>query len=366
VIGGGLAGLAAAAGLASAHRVVLLEQESALAYHATGRSAALYAESYGNTVVRALTRASRSFYVNGDSNTLTQARGAMFAGDRSQIGELESLHGILSLVSARISLLGFRAATDRCAALGRETLAGAVFDPDARDIDVGLVVDHYRRQFRSAGGELRQNARATVIRRESSEWYVEAAGQAVVANVVVNAAGAWADSVATLAGIRTVGLEPRRRTAARVSPGSWTVRDWPCVIDVTERWYFRPDAGALLVSPADETPSSPCDAQPDDLDVALAIDRIEAATLLEIHRPMRSWAGLRTFASDRTPVVGFDSGAPGFFWLAGQGGYGIQTAPALADLTVSLVTGAALPPSVAAEDVDPRELSPSRFDERAS
>jgi D-arginine dehydrogenase len=178
---------------------------------------------------------------------------------------------------------------------------------------------------------------------------------------VVNAAGAWADEVARAAGVAAAGLEPRRRTAVRVSAGPWSVAKWPCVIEASDQWYFRADAGALLLSPADETPCPPCDAQPDDYDVALAIERVESATRLVIERPLSAWAGLRTFAADRTPVVGFDARMPGFFWLAGQGGYGIQTAPALAQLVVAQITEAQTPPLLAAEGVDAAALSPARF-----
>jgi len=362
VIGGGLAGLSVAAGLAPARRVVLVERESHWAYHSTGRSAALFAESYGNAAVRALTRASRDFYLAADgSRPFTQPRGALFVATAAQQERLYALHAALSEASPSVALLEPEAALELCPALRVDTLSRALLDPEARDIDVAAVVDHYARQFRSHGGRQCRDTEVHGLEHARGEWRIRAGNSEIRAGVVVNAAGAWADEVARAAGVAPAGLEPRRRTAVRVSAGPWNVAAWPCVIDASEQWYFRADAGALLLSPADETPSSPCDAQPDDYDVALAIERIEAATRLMVERPLSAWAGLRTFAADRTPVVGFEPDVPGFYWLAGQGGYGIQTAPALAQLATAQITEN-LPPSIlAAAGVDAGALSPARL-----
>jgi D-arginine dehydrogenase len=362
VIGGGLAGLSAAAGLAAHRSVVLVEREQHWAYHSTGRSAALFAESYGNTPVRALTRASRDFYLASDGERrFTQERGALFVATAEQQKSLDALYGALSEASPRLMLLDAAATLTLCPALRPDTLSGALLDPDARDIDVAAVVDYYVRQFRSCGGQQRRDTEILGLNYTRGQWHIRAGAGEIRAAVVVNAAGAWADEVARAAGVAVVGLEPRRRTAVRVSAAPWNVAQWPCVFDVLEQWYFRPDAGALLLSPADETPSVPCDAQPDDYDVALAIERVEAATRLVVERPLSTWAGLRTFAADRTPVIGFDPDAPGFYWLAGQGGYGIQMAPALAQLVVAQVTGNEMPPQLAAEGVDAVALSPARL-----
>lgn len=362
VVGGGLAGLSAAAALAAIHKVVLVEREPHLGFHATGRSAALFAESYGNTEVRALTRASRDFYLaaNGE-RPFTQARGVLFVATGEQREDLDSLHATLSAASPRVALLEPAAAMGLCPALRSDTLSAALLDPDARDIDVAAVVDYYARLFRSRGGRQHRDFEVTGLERSAEEWHIRSAGSRLRATIVVNAAGAWADEVARTAGIAATGLEPRRRTAVRVSAGPWTVAQWPCVMDVSEKWYFRADAGALMLSPADETLSPPCDAQPDDYDVALAIDRVEAATQLIVDRPLSAWAGLRTFAADRTPVIGFDPGVPGFYWLAGQGGYGIQMAPAIAQLVAAQVAGLSLPPELAAAGVDEAALSPARL-----
>jgi D-arginine dehydrogenase len=362
VIGGGLAGLSAAAGLAAVRRVVLVESEPHWAYHSSGRSAALFAESYGNAPVRALTRASRDFYLaSGDSRSFTQPRGALFVATAAQEECLDALYETLSQASPRVRLLEPDEALRLCPALRRDTLSGALLDPDARDIDVAAVVDYYARLFRSNGGRPCRDSAVVGLEHTGGAWDIRTANSRMRASIVIDAAGAWADEVAHAAGVAMAGLVPRRRTVVRVAAEPWSVAQWPCVIDASEQWYFRADAGALLVSPADETPSAPCDAQPDDYDVALAIERVEAATRLVIERPLSSWAGLRTFAADRTPVVGFDPDMPHFYWLAGQGGCGIQTAPALAELVVAQVTGNHPPSQLAAAGVDAGALSPARL-----
>ena len=361
VIGGGLAGLSAAAGLAAFMRVALVEREPHLAYHSTGRSAALFAESYGNAPVRALTRASRAFYAGGgETQRFTSPRGVLFVGTRDQEAALLALQAALADASPNARLVAAREAIRFCPALRAETLAGAILDPDARDIDVAAVVDHFARQLRSRDGVILRNTEVRSVHRSSGEWQIEAGSARIHARIVVNAAGAWADELARLADVAPVGLAPKLRTAVCVPAENWRAADWPCVIDASEQWYFRPTSGSLLLSPADETPSPPCDAQPDDHSVAVTIDRIEAATHIAVTRVIQSWAGLRTFAADRSPVAGFDRDAPGFFWLAGQGGYGIQTAPALAELAVALIAERPMPPSLIDAGVDPAALHPGR------
>lgn len=361
VIGGGMAGISAAAEIAGARRVVLLEREAQFGSHATGRSAALFAASYGNEQVRALTRASGSFYLQHELEPpLTQPRGALFVAGPAQAAALAALETALGTTTAGLRRLDPRETVACCPALRESELIGAVLDPTARDIDVAATQAHFLRQFRARGGQALRDAPVLGLERGGGEWRVRTPRATVCAPIVVNAAGAWADEVAALAAAAAQRLTPCRRTAVRVAAGDWAVAGWPCVIDVDEQWYFRPDAGALLLSPADETPSAPCDAQPEDLDIALAIDRVEQATRLTIGRPLSSWAGLRTFAPDRTPVVGFDRHREGFFWLAGQGGYGIQSAPALARLTAALVAGQSPPADLVDEGVDPQALRPGR------
>jgi D-arginine dehydrogenase len=341
---------------------VVIEREAHFAYHSTGRSAALFAETYGNAPVRALTRASRDFFLGHDNaGAFTQPRGVLFVAGAGQQERLNVLYGTLSEYSPNMVRLDAGGALKLCPVLRPDALTGGLLDPDARDIDVASVVDYYARKFRSRGGQQRRDSEAAGIEYSGGAWNIRAGNSRIRAPVVINAAGAWADEVAQAAGVAAVGLQPRRRTAVRVSAAPWIAADWPCVIDVAEQWYFRADAGALMLSLADETPSAPCDAQPDDYDVALTIERVEAATQLVFERPLSAWAGLRTFAADRTPVAGFDADAPGFYWLAGQGGYGIQTAPALSEFAAAQITGEAIPPRLAAAGVDAAELSPSRF-----
>jgi D-arginine dehydrogenase len=211
------------------------------------------------------------------------------------------------------------------------------------------------------------NAEVTGLARGGAGWRVETPVARIDAKVVINAAGAWADVIAQLADVNAVGLQPRRRTALIVAaPNESNSDDWPMVIDVDEQFYFRPDAGALLLSPGDETPSEPCDAQPDEWDIATAVDRVQTATTLQVHRVRRSWAGLRSFVADRSPVVGFAPDAPGFFWLAGQGGYGIQTAPAMGQLASALVRGEPVSDELARFGVDAFDLRPDRFAQGAA
>jgi D-arginine dehydrogenase len=243
-----------------------------------------------------------------------------------------------------------------------ETAAVGLLDAAAEDIDVGAVVEGYTRLLRERGGEVRRHCAPRGFVRLGTGFEINLPDGPLAARVVVNAAGAWADDVGALAGGTPIGLTPLRRTAFIVDlPQGVDARAWPCVIDIDERLYFKPDAGRLLVSPADETPSAPCDAWADDLDVAEAVQRLETMTSLRVSQVRARWAGLRTFAPDRTPVVGFDPQLPGFFWLAGQGGYGLQTAPAMARAAAALASGSQWPADLAAEGVQPQHLTPQRF-----
>ena len=244
-----------------------------------------------------------------------------------------------------------------------EYVGAGMLEPGAMDADVEGLHQGFLRGARQRGAEIRLDQEVTAIERRDDGFLVTCAdGAAFEAKVVVNAAGAWADRVAKLAGAAPVGLQPLRRTAVIIDPPPGVdVRGWPAVIDVDEQFYFKPDAGRLLASPADETPSEPCDAWADDMDVAICIDRLQTAADIAVQRIVRSWAGLRSFVADRSPVIGFDDEVPGFFWLAGQGGYGVQTAPAAARTAAALAMGEALPPDVTANDVTAASLSPRRL-----
>ena len=364
VIGAGIAGASVAARLAETLKVVVLEREAFPGMHATGRSAALFSEIYGSAPVRALSRASRDFLYSppaGFAETpIVRPRGALHIASAAQLAKLEAFCALPDISGAVVRLDGAQA-RERCPILKRDYIAAAALETASADVDVDALHQGWLRMLRARGGALRLDSEVQALRRSGAGWRVETSAETIDADVVINAAGAWADVVAALAGVRTIGLEPRRRTALVVAaPDGETPDAWPMVIDIDEQFYFRPDAGGLLLSPGDETPSEPCDAQPDEWDIAVAIDRVQAAATLDVLRVKRSWAGLRSFVADRSPVVGFDPRAPGFFWLAGQGGYGIQTAPAMGALAAALVMGEPVPEDLAAAGVSLRNLDPGR------
>ncbi|MGO9515124.1 MAG: NAD(P)/FAD-dependent oxidoreductase [Steroidobacteraceae bacterium] len=365
VIGAGIAGASVAAHLAETHRVILIEREDRPGYHTTGRSAALFTEIYGNPLVRALTRASRKFLFDPPADfteaPLTHPRGCLYIATAAQLEALRQFAALPDIAPATRPVSAVEARS-LCPVLREEYVAGALLEPDSNDIEVHALHHGYLRWFRRRNGQLLTNAPVLALEYSVRGWTVRAGGDTLTAPIVVNAAGAWADEIAALAGIPTIGLVPRRRTAVLVDPPPGvTVGTWPFVNDIDEQFYFKPEAGLLFLSPADETPAVPGDAQPDEWDVAAAVERVEAATTLQIHRLKARWAGLRTFAADRTPVVGFSQEADGFFWLAGQGGYGIQTAPALSRAAAALASGSPLPGDLLDAGVHATQMSPSRF-----
>jgi D-arginine dehydrogenase len=249
-----------------------------------------------------------------------------------------------------------------CPVLRLEWLGEALYEPEAMDLDVHAIHQGYLRGLRAKGGEVICDAGATAIARRDGAWAVATPAGRFAAPILVNAAGAWADEVATLAGVRPVGLVPKRRTAATIDPpeGQDPAR-WPMVIDLAESFYVKPESGRLLISPADETPMPPCDVQPDELDIAIAAERVETATRLAIRHIRRKWAGLRSFVRDKTPVVGPAPDAEGFIWLAGQGGYGIMTSPAMGRATTGLVTAGELPADLTVLGLRAADLLPDRL-----
>jgi D-arginine dehydrogenase len=313
--------------------------------------------------VRALSRASRDFLYGPpagfSAGSAVRPRGALHIAGPDQLAALEAF-AALPDVAPSVRRLDALACRKACPILREGYVAAGVLETGSADIDVDALHQGWLRQLRAEGGRLVVDAEVLSLKPTSGGWRVETPGLTLEAGVVINAAGAWADQVAGLAGAARVGLQPMRRTALIVDAPD-DPKSWPMVIDIDEQFYFRPDAGALLLSPGDETPSDPCDAQPEELDIAIAVDRVQAATTLEVRRVRRSWAGLRSFVADRTPVVGFAPDAPGFFWLAGQGGYGIQTAPAMGRLAAALARGEPVPADLAAHGVDARDLSPARL-----
>jgi D-arginine dehydrogenase len=361
VIGAGIAGSSIAAELAGlGARVLLLEREGQPGYHTTGRSAALFTVAYGPPVIRALSRASEPlFRAPRDGVPLLRPRGAMFIARPDQIGSLDALAAELGPAVAPLTAAK---ASDLVPILRPGYAAGALIDRGAADIEVDALHRDFLRRLTALGGELRCRTEVTGLARDGAGWRIATTGPAIRAEIVVNAAGAWADQLATMAGVTPVGLVPKRRTALLVAPPAGAIIDnWPLTVDVDERFYMKPDAGQLLLSPADETPSVPCDAAPEELDIALAIDRVQQAVDLPVRRVEHKWAGLRSFVADKCPVVGFAPDAPGFFWLAGQGGYGIQSAPALARWAAAAALDRPAPAAIADQGVCPSMMAPGRL-----
>ena len=371
VVGGGIAGASLAFFLAPHARVVLLERESQPGYHSTGRSAALFMASYGTPQVRALTLASRAFleappegFADGP---ILSPRGAMLVAAPGQDELLEAQWAVLRATSPGGRRLDAEGAGALVPVLRRERVLGAVFEPDASDIDVARLHQGYLRGVRRHGGRVITDADVTSLQRQGDGLWLADAGRArYAAPVVVDAAGACCDAVARLAGVAPIGLVPKRRSAFVFAPpaGSGAAR-WPMFGGIDESWYVKPDAAQLLGSPANADPVPPQDVQPEELDIALAVDRIEAMTTL-VARPLRTWAGLRSFVADGDLVGGFDASAPGFFWLAAQGGYGIQTSAAMGEACAALVRGLPLPERIAAFGVDAARLGPARLAAAAS
>jgi D-arginine dehydrogenase len=340
VIGGGIAGIGAAAEISAGRSVVVLERESSPGMHATGRSAAAFLLNYGNPAVRQLTRASEPFYLDPDPEfwpgPLLSPRGELFLARPGEEGRMTA-----HLAAAPTA----RAITPAEAVaivpiLRPETFTAAAHDPNGRDVDVDLLLQGYARCLRRNGGRIETGAEVLAIAEVDGVWTVETAAGSFAAAVVVNAAGAWVDKVARLAGVPAIGIRPLRRSAAILpAPEGHDPMRWPLFGPLAEDWYARPTGGKLMVSPADEDPVEPHDAWPDDMVLAEGLHRFEQMVTVPVTRVERSWAGLRSFVADRTPVAGFDRQAAGFFWLAGQGGYGIQTAPALSRLAADLIAG---------------------------
>jgi D-arginine dehydrogenase len=333
--------------------------------HSTGRSAALFSEIYGSAAIRALSRASREFLYSPPADfvdvPIVRQRDVLHIASAAQMADLDAFCALPDVAPA-IQRLTPADAIRLCPMLRADYVAGAALESASADVDVDVLHQGWLRQLRARDGRLILDAEVVGLTRTHSGWRVDTPDLQIEAKVVLNAAGAWADVIAALAGAKTVGLQPHRRTALIVDAPPNAQSDlWPMVIDVDEQFYFRPDAGALLLSPGDETPSAPCDAQPDELDVAIAIDRVQQAAALEVRRVRRSWAGLRSFVADRNPVVGYAPDAPGFFWLAGQGGYGIQTSPAMGRLACALVKGEAVPDDLARTGVEAQDLRPDRL-----
>ena len=369
VVGGGIAGVSAAFALsARGADVVILEQESSLAAHSTGRSAAQFIETYGGPINQSLTVASRDFLMGGADGwadgTLLEPRPSLWVGAEGGLGDLERLRREMSALSPRLVPLDADGVRRHCPALDPAWVAGGLLEPDSYDIDVAGLHQAFVRGARRRGAAVVRSSAVQSMEREGGCWQVRTATGSFAAPVVVDAAGAWADEVrAGGRRVAPVGLTPLRRTIFTFAPpGEFPAAEvwrWPLVADIAGDFYFKPEGPSqLLGSPADETPDVPCDARATELDVARGIDAVNGATTLGVRAVRSVWAGLRTFAPDRNPVAGFDDAAEGFMWCAGQGGTGIQTSPAMGEVVASLVCGSPPPAALAGviESLSPRRL----------
>jgi D-arginine dehydrogenase len=364
IIGGGIAGLSLAYFLSGQRSVVVLEQESALGYHSTGRSAAEFVLRYNSPEVCNLAAISRQFFdapPEGFTDIpLLHPRGGITIANaekaerlRAQF-EAERRHAPLSLMTPEEAIA-------RVPFLGPAYVKAAYFDPEFWDIEVESLLQGYVKGARRTGAEIRMGAGVTDIRDDGAHWQIETRNGPVIARMIVNASGGWADSIATLAGVRPLGIVPHRRTAILLDLPGIDPSAMPEVAELDEEFYFKPDAFRLLVSPADETPCEPGDVQPEEIDVAWAVHHFETASTIKVNRVAKSWAGMRSFTRDRLPAIGFDPGHPRFFWLAGQGGYGILSSPALGALAAAMLTETEIPEGYREQGLDPKVFSPKRF-----
>lgn len=366
VIGGGIAGASIGYELAADRSVCLLEMESTLAAHTTGRSAATFIESLGGSQIRGLTKSSRAFYESPPEQfgtPLLSPLALLLTAAAGRADAVRGMHEQISVLTPEVRLVGSEEVRELNPLLKPGYAELALLEPGAMEIDVHAVHQGYVKGLHRRGGVVHKSAKLVSAARRGGLWAVtDAAGEQYEAPVVVNAAGAWVDEVARAAGARPVGIRPLLRTIFMVgAPSGTDTSAIPLTADVDDAFYLKPEGEQLLCSPADETPAPPGDAKPDELGIALGLDAINHATVLNARHVRSSWAGLRSFAPDRNPVVGYDPAAEGFFWFAGQGGFGIQTAPALARLGAALLRRTEPAADILANGVSPEQLAATRF-----
>ena len=371
VIGAGISGTAAAFELSAHGTVVVIEAESMPGYHSTGRSAALYEPNYGNAVVRRITQASKSFLLNPPSKfchvPLLTPRGLLTV---AMPGDTEKLKPILeqSEPAATIESLTAAEACELAPLLDPKQVESATFEVDVADIEVATLHQGYLGSLKRAGGNVLCSMRVEHILRKDGAWQVSGNGQTIQGKTLINAAGAWADQIAMMVGAAPTQLVAKRRTAIIVDLPQHiaTSRHLPAIDFADCNNYIKPEVGKIMVSPGDETPIEPQDAWPEDLDIAILVDWLESRTQINVQQVEHSWAGLRTFAPDDIPIVGYDSKVEDFFWLAGQGGYGIMMSPALGVTTASIITTGKLSTEMLSMGVEAKDISPSRFNKGQS
>ncbi|PHZ84059.1 NAD(P)/FAD-dependent oxidoreductase [Paremcibacter congregatus] len=368
IIGGGIAGASAGYELSKVGRVILLEKENRPGYHTTGRSAAIFTKSYrdGDPLINALVVASEAFFKTPPAgftdHPLISPRAMIHIASKDKTAALDGLHEKLKRINVASRFLSRNEARALLPILAENYQEKVLFEEEIYDMDVSALHEGFLQGIKAAGQDIISTAEVTGLHSSGGLWTVTTPQGVYRAPVVINAAGAWVDEVAALADIAPIDIHPLRRTMIMVSaPDNMDPRDWPFVMEATQGFYFRPDSGKLIATPADEHLSPPCDAQPEEIDIAYAAHYLQETTTLEVRKIDTSWAGLRNHVADGYPVVGFDPAAPGFFWLAGQGGFGIKTAPALGRITAALVQGKGLPDDVSRLGLTEAQISVRRL-----
>lgn len=365
VIGGGIAGASIGYELSTDRSVCMLEMEDALAFHTTGRSAATFLEALGTDQIRGLTTGSRAFLENPpemiESAPLSPLPLLMYA-KHGRSAAIKDFYDAVNRWVPNSILLDASQVISYCPVMREDHVESGFYDPNAMELDVQAIHQGYVRGFRTNGGEIKRSEKVISLSREAGIWKIEtSAGNTYRAPIVINAAGAWGDEVAKLAGVTQCGLVPKVRTIFMVnSPSGEETKDLPIVGDIDGAYYFKPEGNQFLVSPMDQTPSAPCDASPDELEIARALDELNGATTINAKSVNSTWGGLRTFVADENPVIGFDPESEGFFWMVGQGGYGIQTSPAVARLSAALVRQQGVPEDLISRGVQASALAPGR------
>ena len=367
IIGSGMTGASVAFELAKHANVLLLERESDTGYHSTGRSAAVYIPTYGfdQLPLRVLSVCSYDFFINPPrgfcSEPLVRKRGLLWISDEANKNQLETKFSEMQHAEVPVQWVDRISLNKLAPSLAKDYSSCAIYDPAVADIDVHVLHSSYLKGLIAQKGRLEKNIQIRSIERSKDEWTVSSEHASFRAPILVNAAGAWVDEVAELAGVEPIGISPLRRTAVLVDAPSQTDFDkYPVIADINYQFYFKPEGGLVLVSPSDESPSLPCDAQPEEIDIAYAVEYAEKALGVRVEKVHSSWAGLRNFVSDRLPVIGFDRASPGFFWLAGQGGHGIQTAPAQSRLAAKLLLNEDIPEDIKEMGLSKEMVSPDR------
>nr|WP_085035401.1 FAD-binding oxidoreductase [Ensifer aridi] len=366
IIGGGIAGLSLAYFLSPHRSVAVIEREDALGYHSTGRSAAEFVLRYNAPEVCKLAAISKVFFDRPPEGftevPLLKRRGGVMIANAEKVERFEKVLAEEREFTPEIERLTIEEALARVPILKADYAAAAFHDPNFWDIEVECLLQGYAKGARRNGCDILERHELLDARHDGAAWVVGTAAGEIRARVVVDAAGAWADPIATLFGLRPLGIVPHRRTAITVDlPEGVDTTTLPEINEIDEDFYMKPEGGRLLASPADATPCEPSDVQPEEIDIAWAAHYVEEATTIEVRRVVKSWAGLRSFSADRLPVVGFAPGRPDFFWLAGQGGYGILTSPALGALAASLLAETAPPEAFRSEGLDFKLFDPGRF-----